>query len=59
MFTNVLQEARSIISIVSGTNKIAWVHVDRAKTVLDWQQEECKSFMTGTYMASDYLEDVS
>ncbi|KAI7807311.1 transcription elongation factor, mitochondrial isoform X1 [Triplophysa rosa] len=54
-----LKEASSIISIVFGTNKIAWAHMDRAKTVLDWQQEECKSFMNGTYMASDYLKDIS
>lgn len=33
--------------------------MDRARTVLDWQQAECKSFMKGMYMASDYLEDVS
>ncbi|KAA0713147.1 Transcription elongation factor, mitochondrial [Triplophysa tibetana] len=54
-----LKEASSIISIVFGTNKIAWAHMDRAKNVLDWQQEECKSFMNGTYMASDYLADIS
>ncbi|KAL6455720.1 hypothetical protein MHYP_G00355710 [Metynnis hypsauchen] len=54
-----LQAATSIVSIVCGTNKIAWAHVDRAVTVLDWQQEECRSFMNGTYMASSYLEDIS
>ncbi len=54
-----LQDTSSIVSIVCGTNKIAWTHMDRARTVLDWQQAECKSFMKGMYMASDYLEDVS
>lgn len=33
--------------------------MDRALTVLDWQHQECNSFMKGTYMASAYLEDVS
>ncbi|XP_043096925.1 transcription elongation factor, mitochondrial [Puntigrus tetrazona] len=54
-----LENASSIVSIVCGTNKIAWTHMDHARTVLDWQQAECKSFMKGTYMASDYLEDLS
>ncbi|XP_056102159.1 transcription elongation factor, mitochondrial isoform X1 [Rhinichthys klamathensis goyatoka] len=54
-----LEDASSIVSIVCGTNKIAWTHMDRVKTVLDWQQAECKSFMKGTYMASDYLNDIS
>ncbi|XP_065131575.1 transcription elongation factor, mitochondrial [Paramisgurnus dabryanus] len=55
----VLEDANSIVSIVCGTNKIAWTHMNRALTVLEWQQEECKSFLNGTYMASDYLEDIS
>ncbi|XP_056315830.1 transcription elongation factor, mitochondrial isoform X1 [Danio aesculapii] len=54
-----LEDASSIISIVCGTNKIAWAHMDRARTVLDWQQAECQSFMKGTYLASDYLKDIS
>ncbi|XP_028829303.1 transcription elongation factor, mitochondrial [Denticeps clupeoides] len=54
-----LEEATSIVSIVFGTNKIAWTHMDRAMSVLDWQQEECSSFMNGTYMASSYLDDIS
>ncbi|XP_076871557.1 transcription elongation factor, mitochondrial [Brachyhypopomus gauderio] len=54
-----LEEASSIVSIVCGTQKIAWTHLDRAMRVLDWQQEECSSFMKETYMASSYLNDVS
>lgn len=57
--TCILQEANSIVSIICGTNKIAWAHVDRALTVLNWQQEDCPNFMRGAYMASAYLEDVS
>ncbi|XP_060725043.1 transcription elongation factor, mitochondrial [Tachysurus vachellii] len=53
-----LEDATSIVSIVCGTNRIAWTHMDRAMTVLEWQQEECPSFMKGTYMASGYLEDI-
>lgn len=47
------------MSIVCGTNRIAWTHMDRAMTVLEWQQEDCHSFMKGTYMASAYLDDVT
>lgn len=54
-----LEEATSIVSLVCGTNKIAWAHVDRGMTVLDWQQMECPNFLKGTYMASSYLTDVS
>lgn len=54
-----LKAATSIISIVCGTNRIAWTHMDQAQTVLDWKQVECPSFMNGTYMASSYLEDIS
>ncbi|MBN3299122.1 TEFM protein, partial [Amia calva] len=53
-----LQEASSIVSIVCGTSRIAWAHVDRSPCVQDWQQEECQHFMKGTYLASSYLEDV-
>ncbi|KAM4751101.1 transcription elongation factor, mitochondrial [Anableps anableps] len=54
-----LEDATSIVSIVCGTNKIAWAHVDRGMTVLEWQQMECPNFLKGTYMASSYLHDVS
>lgn len=54
-----LEEASSIVSIVCGTDKIAWAHVDRAMTVLDWQQMECPNFLQKTYIASSYLSDVS
>nr|XP_015211725.1 PREDICTED: transcription elongation factor, mitochondrial isoform X1 [Lepisosteus oculatus] len=53
----VLEEANRIVSVVCGTNKIAWAQMDRSLRVQDWQQEECSSFMNGTYMASAYLED--
>ncbi|XP_069553348.1 transcription elongation factor, mitochondrial [Brachyistius frenatus] len=54
-----LEEASSIVSIVCGTNKIAWAHVDRGMIVLDWQELECPNFLRGTYMVSAYLNDVS
>ncbi|KAG9277406.1 transcription elongation factor, mitochondrial [Astyanax mexicanus] len=54
-----LEAATSIVSIVCGTNRIAWTHMDQAQTVLHWTQVECPSFMNGTYMASNYLEDIS
>ncbi|MEQ2283754.1 hypothetical protein AMECASPLE_014865 [Ameca splendens] len=54
-----LEDASSIVSIVCGTNKIAWAHVDRGMTVLEWQQMDCPNFLKGTYMASSYLSDVS
>lgn len=47
------------MSLVCGTNKIAWAHVDRGMMVQDWQQVECPNFLKGTYMASAYLNDVS
>lgn len=54
-----LEDASSIVSLVCGTNKIAWAHVDRGMTVLEWKQMECPNFLKGTYMASSYLTDVS
>ncbi|GAA6232352.1 transcription elongation factor, mitochondrial [Lates japonicus] len=54
-----LEDANSIVSLTCGTNKIAWAHVERGMTVLDWQQMECPNFLRGTYMASAYLNDVS
>ncbi|XP_034543931.1 transcription elongation factor, mitochondrial [Notolabrus celidotus] len=54
-----LEDANAVVSIVCGTNKIAWAHVDRGMTVLDWQQLGCPNFLRGTYMASAYLNDVS
>ncbi|XP_041641336.1 transcription elongation factor, mitochondrial [Cheilinus undulatus] len=54
-----LEDANAVVSIVCGTNKIAWAHVDRGMNVLDWQQLDCPNFLRGTYMASTYLNDVS
>ncbi|XP_037546502.1 transcription elongation factor, mitochondrial [Nematolebias whitei] len=53
------QSASSIVSIICGVKKIAWAHVDRQMTVLDWQQQDCPNFLRGRYMASAYLNDVS
>lgn len=54
-----MQDASSVVSVVCGTNRIAWSHVDREMMVLDWQQVDCPNFLKGTYMASAYLSDVS
>ncbi|XP_075946347.1 transcription elongation factor, mitochondrial [Anarhichas minor] len=54
-----LEDASNIVSLVCGTNKIAWAQVDRGMTVLEWQQLDCPNFLRGTYMASAYLNDVS
>lgn len=54
-----LELASSIVSLVCGTNTIAWAHVDRGMTVLDWQQMDCPNFLNGQYMASSYLTDVA
>ncbi|KAG7227666.1 hypothetical protein INR49_029427, partial [Caranx melampygus] len=54
-----LEDASSIVSIICGTNKVAWAHVDRGMTLLNWQQLDCPNFLKGTYMASSYLNDVS
>nr|XP_015809917.2 transcription elongation factor, mitochondrial [Nothobranchius furzeri] len=54
-----LEDAASIVSIICGTNKVAWAHMDRGMTVLDWQEQNCPNFLNGTYLASAYLNDVS
>uniref|UniRef100_A0A1A8F920 Transcription elongation factor, mitochondrial n=1 Tax=Nothobranchius korthausae TaxID=1143690 RepID=A0A1A8F920_9TELE len=54
-----LEDAASIVSIICGTNKVAWAHVDSGMTVLDWQKQDCPNFLKGTYLASAYLNDVS
>ncbi|XP_034059433.1 transcription elongation factor, mitochondrial [Gymnodraco acuticeps] len=54
-----LEKADAIVSIVCGTNKIAWAHVDREMMVLDWHELECPHFLKKTYLASTYLNDVS
>ncbi|MBN3294349.1 TEFM protein, partial [Polypterus senegalus] len=53
------QSAESIVSIVYGTNRIAWAHMDHKCVVQDWQEAECPAFMRGTYLAAVYLEDIS
>ncbi|XP_061882939.1 transcription elongation factor, mitochondrial-like [Entelurus aequoreus] len=54
-----LEDANSVVSLVCATNRIAWAHVDRGMTVLDWQHHDCPNFLKGAYMASSYLHDVS
>ncbi|XP_056136805.1 transcription elongation factor, mitochondrial [Lampris incognitus] len=54
-----LEEATSIVSIVCGTNSIAWAHVSREMTVLDWQELQCPHFLKGKYQASGYLSDIT
>ncbi|KAK2816881.1 hypothetical protein Q5P01_025072 [Channa striata] len=54
-----LEDASSIVSIVCGTNNIAWAHVDHGMKVLEWRQQECPNFFKGTYMASSYLNDIA
>lgn len=64
MFTLVIKPAflfqavNSIVSIVFGTRRIAWAHLDRKLAVLDWQQSECCQLVRGTYGSSVYLEEV-
>ncbi|XP_072539418.1 transcription elongation factor, mitochondrial [Salminus brasiliensis] len=54
-----LEAAADIVSIVAGINSIAWTHMDQKMNVLAWQQQQCQSFLNGSYFASSYLEDVS
>ncbi|XP_053154769.1 transcription elongation factor, mitochondrial isoform X2 [Hemicordylus capensis] len=54
-----LETVNSIVSIVFGTRKIAWAHVNRQLGVQDWQQQECTVFMKGAYMPTMYLEEIS
>ncbi|XP_037654192.1 transcription elongation factor, mitochondrial-like [Choloepus didactylus] len=54
-----LKAVNSIISIVFGTRRIAWAHLDCKLIVLDWQQDECCGLLKGTYPSSVYLEVIS
>ncbi|XP_075436027.1 transcription elongation factor, mitochondrial [Ascaphus truei] len=54
-----LEAANSIVSIVFGLRKLAWAHVDRRMTVLDWQQVLWHRFMQGAHQPHIYLEDIS
>ncbi|XP_053427020.1 transcription elongation factor, mitochondrial [Nycticebus coucang] len=54
-----LKAAKSIISIVFGTRRIAWVHLDHKLTVLDWQQSDHWKLPSRTHPASVYLEEIS
>lgn len=47
------------MSIVFGTRKIAWVHLDRNLAVLDWQQNECCQLIKGKYQSSVYFQKIS
>ncbi|XP_068120648.1 transcription elongation factor, mitochondrial [Hyperolius riggenbachi] len=54
-----LQAAESVVSIVFGLKKFAWVHVDRTMTVRDWQEQDCCCFLKGKHVPELYLEDIS
>nr|XP_045014871.1 transcription elongation factor, mitochondrial isoform X2 [Jaculus jaculus] len=54
-----LKAVNSIVSIVFGTRRIAWAHLDRKLTVLDWQKIECWKLLNKTYTSSVYLEEIS
>lgn len=54
-----LKAVSSIVSIVFGTRRIAWAHVDRKLAVLDWQQSDYWRLMSRTYPSSAYLEKIS
>lgn len=54
-----LKAVNSVVSIVFGTRRIAWAHLDRKPTVLDWQQAECWKLTNKTYPSSFYLEEIS
>ncbi|XP_059525487.1 transcription elongation factor, mitochondrial [Myotis daubentonii] len=54
-----LKAVNSIVSIVFGTRRIAWAHLDRKLAVLDWQHKECCQLVKGTYTSSVYLEEIS
>lgn len=54
-----LKAVNSIVSVVFGTRRIAWAHLDRRRTVLDWQQAECWKLTNKIYPTSFYLEEIS
>ncbi|KAM9296630.1 transcription elongation factor, mitochondrial [Gastrophryne carolinensis] len=54
-----LQAAESVVSIVFGLRKLAWVHMGRSITVKDWHQHDCFHFMKGKHLPDIYLEDVA
>ncbi|XP_007642257.1 transcription elongation factor, mitochondrial isoform X1 [Cricetulus griseus] len=54
-----IKAANSIISIVFGTRRIAWAHLDRKFKVLDWQQAECWKLTNRIYPSSVYLQEIS
>ncbi|XDC59108.1 transcription elongation factor, mitochondrial [Ovis aries] len=54
-----VKAVNSIVSIVSGTRRLAWAHLDRKLAVLDWQQTEYCQLMKGSYLSSVYLEEIS
>ncbi|XP_004594062.3 transcription elongation factor, mitochondrial isoform X3 [Ochotona princeps] len=54
-----IKAVSSIVSIVFGTRRIAWAHVDRKLAVLDWQHSDYWKAMSKTYPSSVYLEEIS
>ncbi|XP_013358917.1 PREDICTED: transcription elongation factor, mitochondrial, partial [Chinchilla lanigera] len=54
-----LKAANSIVSVVFGTRRIAWAHLDRTLEVLDWQHNDCWMLRSKTHPSSVYLEEIS
>lgn len=54
-----LKAVNSIVSIVFGTRRIAWAHLDRKLAVLDWQYDDCWKLRDKIYPSSVYLEEIS
>ncbi|XP_048222432.1 transcription elongation factor, mitochondrial [Perognathus longimembris pacificus] len=54
-----LKAANSIVSIVFGTQRIAWAHLDRKLAVLDWQQRDYWKLTNKIHPTSFYLEQIS
>lgn len=54
-----LKATNSIVSVVFGTRRIAWAHLDRTLAVLDWQHSDCWKLRSKTNQSSVYLEEIS
>ncbi|KAM6175905.1 transcription elongation factor, mitochondrial [Erethizon dorsatum] len=54
-----LKATNSIVSVVFGTRRIAWAHLDRKLAVLDWQHSDCWKLRSKTHPSSVYLEEIS
>nr|XP_003469538.2 transcription elongation factor, mitochondrial [Cavia porcellus] len=54
-----LKATNSIVSVVFGTRRIAWAHLDRKLTVQDWHHTDYWKLKSKTRPASVYLEEIS